>query len=586
MLYFEFVDDEDEESTFSCFMLLAARASYRHAFYCIYITSISNEHLVPALWIFELPQASFRVLLKAVIGVGVELTTSVAAMQHGGASETEKDSYLQKGVRGLVESYLVKSSGESAEPSGSPSSEPNSASLSSLRVNSLFSAVGDCPTESTAHIVCESGGLTYAVHARSTVTFDGAISTVDGGDVGVSPGTSITAVETIAHKGGTFTTESADFASYVMSAHTAALAMSPTTTTSMPEIGGQTFTPGVHNFDVAVSIAFGTTVTLDGQGDPNSQFVFKAGTTLITAADTFFILINGAKAENILWALGNSATLGARSVLEGSILAGTAITFGAQSELRGCALAQTAITFSSAGSVNLRSQPLPVCSDQSLSQSVCADFAVHARTTASFAAGSIVDGGLVGVSPGTSITGAALVTFLNGGAVSPDSTDFAFSVAFAHSAAIAHRVDSIYMGTAVEIGGQTFTPGTYRIGTSMSLASSSIVTLDGEGDPNSKFFFQTGSSFTTGTGSKVNLINGAKAENVVWGLGSAAIIGIGSIIQGSILTGTSIAFGARSEVHGCALAMSAISVGSSGAVYLPSNVPSASQPSDSSLSPS
>jgi hypothetical protein len=45
---------------------------------------------------------------------------------------------------------------------------------------------------------------------------------------------------------------------------------------------------------------------------------------------------------------------------------------------------------------------------------------------------------------------------------------------------------------------------------------------------------------------------------------------------GFILAGTSIALGAQSEVHGCALALSVISVGSSGAVYIPSNAPTAS----------
>jgi hypothetical protein len=80
-------------------------------------------------------------------------------------------------------------------------------------------------------------------------------------------------------------------------------------------------------------------------------FVFQAGTTLVTAADTHFILKNGAQAENVLWVIGSAATLGARSVVEGSITAGTSITFGAKSELHGCALAQAAITFESEGAV-------------------------------------------------------------------------------------------------------------------------------------------------------------------------------------------------------------------------------------------
>jgi len=118
-------------------------------------------------------------------------------------------------------------------------------------------------------------------------------------------------------------------------------------------IGGLTFIQGTYRSDCAINFAHGTVVTLDGVNAPNPEFLFIAGSTLVTAADTSFNLINGAKAENILWALGTAATLGARSVVEGSILAGTAITFGTNSELHGCALAQSAVTFESGGSVML-----------------------------------------------------------------------------------------------------------------------------------------------------------------------------------------------------------------------------------------
>jgi hypothetical protein len=109
------------------------------------------------------------------------------------------------------------------------------------------------------------------------------------------------------------------------------------------EIGGLTFTPGTHRSDSAINFAYGTVVTLDGRNETNPVFLFIAGSTLVTAADTYFILKNGAKAENVRWALGTAATLGANSVIEGSILAGTSITFGTKSKLYGCALAQAAV---------------------------------------------------------------------------------------------------------------------------------------------------------------------------------------------------------------------------------------------------
>jgi hypothetical protein len=147
------------------------------------------------------------------------------------------------------------------------------------------------------------------------------------------------------------TADSVDFAASVLVAHTAAMEVGSDDVALAIEIGGLTFTPGTYRSGSAINFAHGTVVTLDGLNQPHPVFLFQALSTLVTAADTYFILINGAKAENVLWALGTAATLGARSVVEGSILAGTAITFGTNSELHGCALAQSAVTFESGGYV-------------------------------------------------------------------------------------------------------------------------------------------------------------------------------------------------------------------------------------------
>jgi hypothetical protein len=74
------------------------------------------------------------------------------------------------------------------------------------------------------------------------------------------------------------------------------------------------------------------TLTLDGGGDPNAVFIFQAGSTLVTAAGSPSIpastvaLTNGAKAANVFWQVGSSATLGTYSLFSGTILALTSIT--------------------------------------------------------------------------------------------------------------------------------------------------------------------------------------------------------------------------------------------------------------------
>ena len=200
--------------------------------------------------------------------------------------------------------------------------------------------------ESLAHFVCEN----FAVHARTTITFNGGRTNIHGGDVGVFPGTSITGAYHF-QAGGALVDDSSAFAALTEAAHAAAMAVQKNGKVIGTEIGGSTFTPGTYRYRSAINVAYGTVVTLDGEGDPNSVFLFQAGSTLVTGAGTRVILKNGARAENVVWALGTAATLGASSVLEGSILAGTAITFGTKSELRGCALAQSAVTFESEGYV-------------------------------------------------------------------------------------------------------------------------------------------------------------------------------------------------------------------------------------------
>ena len=168
----------------------------------------------------------------------------------------------------------------------------------------------------------------------------------------VSPGTSITGNPLI--DDGKVVIDSADFAASVLVAHNNAMQEVPSVGGDIAiEIGGKTFGPGTYRSSSAINFAFGTVVTLDGGGLPNPKFTFQAVSTLVTAADTHFILENGAKAENVLWVLGTAATLGARSVVQGSVLAGTAITMGTNSEIIGCAIAMTAISFETEGYVTL-----------------------------------------------------------------------------------------------------------------------------------------------------------------------------------------------------------------------------------------
>ncbi|MEI7927680.1 MAG: ice-binding family protein [Verrucomicrobiales bacterium] len=100
-----------------------------------------------------------------------------------------------------------------------------------------------------------------------------------------------------------------------------------------------TLASGVYTDPITFSLS--GMVKLDAAGDPNAVWIFQTGSTLITAAGSSVKLINGAKASDVFWQVGSSATLGAGSQFQGSILAQESITLTTGATLTGRALALT-----------------------------------------------------------------------------------------------------------------------------------------------------------------------------------------------------------------------------------------------------
>jgi hypothetical protein len=111
-------------------------------------------------------------------------------------------------------------------------------------------------------------------------------------------------------------------------------------------------TTGVYRLSAATPNLPGT-VTLDGGG----VFIFQASSTLITSDGSSVLLTNGTVWSNVYWQVGSSATLGANSTFEGTIMANTSITVGASASVTGRILAG-AVT--ATGAVTLGSNVLPV----------------------------------------------------------------------------------------------------------------------------------------------------------------------------------------------------------------------------------
>jgi hypothetical protein len=96
---------------------------------------------------------------------------------------------------------------------------------------------------------------------------------------------------------------------------------------SLPgDMGGLTLAPGLYVNSSSTGISGSGQLTLDAQGNPNATWIFKMGSTLTTGTGSQIILAGGAKATNIFWAVGTSATLGVTSIFKGNVLADQSIS--------------------------------------------------------------------------------------------------------------------------------------------------------------------------------------------------------------------------------------------------------------------
>ncbi|MEK7075381.1 MAG: ice-binding family protein [Patescibacteria group bacterium] len=193
----------------------------------------------------------------------------------------------------------------------------------------------------------------FAVLGGSTITNTG--STVLNGDLGLTPGTSVTGFPPGTVNGSQHITNAvaAQGQTDLVTAYNAASGQTGAVTVS-GDLGGRTLTPGVYNS--ASSLGLTGTLTLDGEGNPNAVFVFQMGSTLTTASGSNISLINGAQACNIFWQVGSSATLGTNSNFLGTLMALTSITATTGASINGRLLARNG-----AVTLDTNSVTKPVC---------------------------------------------------------------------------------------------------------------------------------------------------------------------------------------------------------------------------------
>jgi len=193
----------------------------------------------------------------------------------------------------------------------------------------------------------------FGVLGGSAVTNTGA--TTVNGNVGVSPGSSVTGFPPGVVVGGAIHSNDA-VATQAQNDLTTAynnIASTPCTVDLTGQnLGGLTLTPGVYCFSTSAQLT--GALTLDALGNPNALFLFKIGSTLTTASGSSVAIINngGNSCNKAYWQVGSSATLGTGTSFTGDILALTSITLTTSANTNGRTLARNGAVTLDTNNVN------------------------------------------------------------------------------------------------------------------------------------------------------------------------------------------------------------------------------------------
>jgi len=203
------------------------------------------------------------------------------------------------------------------------------------------------PVFGSTNVTVNLGTATnFAVLAGSGIT-NVSSATYITGDVGSSPNPSVTGLLASQVDGTLYLTASpvtAQAQTDLTVGYNQAAGAPCGTDLTGTNLGGLTLVPGVYCFSSSALLT--GTLTLDGQGNPNSQWIFQIGSTLTTSTNASVSLINGAVQCNVYWQVGSSATIQTNNTFVGIIMALTSITLDGGT-LDGKALARNgAVTIS------------------------------------------------------------------------------------------------------------------------------------------------------------------------------------------------------------------------------------------------
>jgi hypothetical protein len=209
-----------------------------------------------------------------------------------------------------------------------------------LAVSSAFVVAQAAPAAAQSPVNLATAGP-FVVLGGQAVTNTGP--SVLNGALGVSPGTSIVGFGAPAVVNGPTHNNDAVAAQAQLDLTTAydvaaGQPVAPANDLTGTDLGSRTLTAGAYGFTSDAQLT--GALTLDAEGNPNAQFVFKIASALTTASASSVLLINGASPCNVYWQVGSSATLGSTTAFKGNLMALTSISLNNAAAVQGRMLAR------------------------------------------------------------------------------------------------------------------------------------------------------------------------------------------------------------------------------------------------------
>jgi type VI secretion system secreted protein VgrG len=204
-------------------------------------------------------------------------------------------------------------------------------------------ALSTAPSARAVGLIDLGDATSFAVLGGQTVTNTG-VSVVQG-DVGLSPGTSITGFQGgpgVVTDGTLHATDAlaARAQASLQRAYDQSASLSPQASISLADPADRLLTPGVYASD-GVDALLPDTAALTFAGDAASTWVIQVPQDLTIGSGTSMVFTGGASGCNVFWQVGRSATIGGGSAFAGTVMAQTSISVVATSTVDGRLLART-----------------------------------------------------------------------------------------------------------------------------------------------------------------------------------------------------------------------------------------------------